>query len=67
MYRILGVRENVYKEIGGVKMLLFLGIAILIVMFISSNNIEKSLKSIESQNRVLISLLNDKNKEKPSE
>lgn len=47
-------------------MLLFVGIAILIVMFISGNTIEKTLKSIENQNRVLISLL-EKDKKKPGE
>jgi len=47
-------------------MLLFVGIAILIVVFISGNTIEKTLKSIENQNKVLISLL-EKDKEKTRE
>lgn len=65
MYRILHVRTYI-KNCGGLGMLLFVGIAILIVMFISGNTIEKTLKSIENQNRVLISLL-EKDKKKPGE
>ena len=51
-------------------MLVLVGIAFFIVMFITGNSIEKTLKSIEktsksieNQNEVLISLL-EKNKEK---
>ena len=41
--------------------MIFVGIAILIVLFISTNTVEKSLKSIEVQNQVIIDLLKDQN------
>ncbi|MFS0656496.1 hypothetical protein [Bacillus sp. 179-C3.3 HS] len=40
--------------------MLFVGIAILIVIVISSTMIEKSLKSIEKQNELIIELLKGK-------
>ena len=41
--------------------MIFVGIAILIVLFISTNTVEKSLKSIEVQNQVIIDLLKEQN------
>jgi len=43
------------EEIG----LVFVGIAILIVIVISTSTIEKSLKSIEKQNAMVIELLKE--------
>ena len=43
------------EEIG----LVFVGIAILIVVVISTSTIEKSLKSIEKQNAMVIELLKE--------
>ena len=43
------------EEIG----LVFVGIAILIVVVISTSTIEKSLKSIEKQNTMVIELLKE--------
>lgn len=43
------------EEIG----LVFVGIAILIVIVISTSTIEKSLKSIEKQNAIVIELLKE--------
>ncbi|KIL25480.1 MULTISPECIES: hypothetical protein [Bacillus] len=40
--------------------MLFVGIAILIVLFISSTMIEKSLNRIEKQNELIIELLKEK-------
>ncbi|WP_269779706.1 hypothetical protein [Bacillus sp. ms-22] len=40
--------------------MLFVGIAILIVLFLSSTMIEKSLKRIEKQNELIIELLKEK-------
>lgn len=39
--------------------MLFVGIAILIVLVIATNTIEKTLKSIEKQNEIVINLLQD--------
>ncbi|MGX9292035.1 hypothetical protein ACSLGF_12645 [Bacillus sp. A015] len=39
--------------------MLFVGIAILIVLFISSTMIEKSLKRTEKQNELIIELLKE--------
>ncbi|WP_301950646.1 hypothetical protein [Bacillus sp. V59.32b] len=44
--------------------MLFVGIAILIVLFISTTTIEKTLKSIEKQNSRVIELLEDIRNEK---
>jgi len=44
--------------------MIFIGIAILIILFISTNRIEKSLLSIEDQNNEVIELLKEI-KEKP--
>ncbi|MDM5322074.1 hypothetical protein NST39_19655 [Bacillus sp. FSL W8-0645] len=40
--------------------MLFVGIAILIVLFISSTMVEKSLNRIEKQNELIIELLKEK-------
>ena len=51
---------NYYKSIGLEEILLFfVGIAILIVLVISTSTIEKSLKSIEKQNAMVIELLKE--------
>ena len=51
---------NYYKSItiGGI-VLFFVGIAILIVIVISTSMIEKSLKTIEKQNETVIELLKE--------
>ena len=51
---------NYYKSItiGGI-VLFFVGIAILIVIVISTSMIEKSLKTIEKQNDTVIELLKE--------
>ena len=41
------------------RALFFVGLAILIVIIISTTTIEKSLKSIEKQNAIVIELLKD--------
>lgn len=40
----------------------FVGAAIIIIIFISSNTIEKTLKAIKVQNDTIIELLRDNNK-----
>ena len=51
---------NYYKSIGLEEILLFfVGIAILIVLVISTSTIEKSLKSIQKQNTMVIELLKE--------
>ena len=50
---------NYYKSIIGVLVLFFVGIAILIVIVISTSMIEKSLKTIEKQNDTVIELLKE--------
>ncbi|CAH0346672.1 hypothetical protein [Bacillus sp. CECT 9360] len=44
--------------------MLFVGIAILIVLFVSTTTLEKTLKSIEKQNTRVIELLEDIRNEK---
>ncbi len=44
--------------------MLFVGIAILLVLFITSSTIEKTLKSIEKQNDQVIELLKEINRKK---
>lgn len=44
--------------------MLFVVIAILIVVFVSSMAVEKSLRNIESQNEQIIELLRESNKRK---
>ena len=50
---------NYYKSIIGGLVLFFVGIAILIVIVISTSMIEKSLKAIEKQNDTVIELLKE--------
>jgi len=50
---------NYYKSIIGGLVLFFVGIAILIVIVISTSMIEKSLKTIEKQNDTVIELLKE--------
>ena len=51
---------NYYKSVGLEEIgLFFIGIAILIVLVITTSTIERSLKSIEKQNSMVIDLLKE--------
>ena len=53
--------NNSYAEIniGGIRLEIIIGIAIILIVFFSLSIIEKSLKAIENQNKRMIEILEE--------